>query len=103
MAGLVPATHAFGAPAKLAVLGDDGGYEIHHGADRRRLAQIPMDDEPDVAPKGRDALIDADEVRLPLAEEARQAGDTDACACRDQVLADIVHLAGDGAFARNAE
>ena len=60
------------------MLGDDGCDEIHHGADCRRLPQVAVNDQPDVAREGWDVLVDPDEIVVSVAEKAGQAGHTHA-------------------------
>jgi hypothetical protein len=59
------------------VLTDDTGHEIHDCTDGRCLAQVAMDDEPDIKRKHRSIPIKPHEVGVGLAEKERKLGDAD--------------------------
>ncbi len=85
------------------MLSDECDEKIHHGTDGRRLAQIAVDEEPDIPGEGRNVLADSHQIRVGVAQKAGQPGDTCSRPRRNEMPADVVQLAGDRPSASNAE
>lgn len=85
------------------MLSNEPDDEIHDSADRRRLAQIAVDEEPNIPGEGRNVLTNAHQIRVGVAQKAGQPGDTYAGPHRNEMSTDVAQLARDRPCASNAE
>lgn len=85
------------------MLSDERDDEIHHSADGRRLAQIAMDEKPDVPGEEWNVFPNPHEVRVGVSQKAGQPGDAGSRPRSNEMPADVVQLARDRPCASNAE